>query len=159
MPAVNSSDLLNALPPVWAYNLMPSIEKLIKKANVKIVVLDDDPTGTQTVHNVSVLTVWTIPALIEALSDPTSIVYLLTNTRSLSLDEAQNINHQIAQNLNAAADIAGRSFVIISRSDSTLRGHYPGEVNALISGLQTPFDGVLIIPFFEEAEVLKKGMG
>lgn len=150
MPAVNKSDLLNGLPHVWPHNLMPSIEELVKKANVKIVVLDDDPTGTQTVHNVYVLTEWTIPVLVHALSDPTSVVYVLTNTRSLSLGQAQSINRQIALNLQAAADISGRSFVVISRSDSTLRGHYPGEVDALISGLQTPFDGVLIIPFFEE---------
>jgi len=150
METVNKTDVLTELPPEWPVDLMPEIKALVSKANVKIVVLDDDPTGTQTVHNVVVLTEWSIPSLCAVFADPTPVVYVLTNSRSVSLTQAQALNREIAQNLRTARSISGRNFVVISRSDSTLRGHYPGEVNALAAALGKQFDGVLIIPFFIE---------
>jgi uncharacterized protein YgbK (DUF1537 family) len=60
------------------------------------------------------------------------------------------MNVEIARNLREASHQAQRDFVIVSRSDSTLRGHFPGEVDALANALEQTFDGWLIIPFFLE---------
>lgn len=142
--------LLSTLPPEWPEDLLPSIQVLIKESKTKVVVLDDDPTGTQTVHNVPVLTEWSLDSLETVLSEPEAIVYILTNSRSVSLSAAQAMNREIATQLKAASRATGRDFVVVSRSDSTLRGHYPGEVTALAEALGQTFDGTLIIPFFLE---------
>jgi uncharacterized protein YgbK (DUF1537 family) len=119
-----------------------------------IVALDDDPTGTQTVHDIWVVTQWDVASLRKALAEDESAVYILTNSRSLSLAEARDLNREIAKNLVRAAELEGRPITVVSRSDSTLRGHYPGEVDALQESLveagMKPFDGVCIIPFFPE---------
>jgi hypothetical protein len=54
--AINKEDLLRDLPPEWPQELLPLIREQVKASGRKIVVLDDDPTGTQTVHNTPVLT-------------------------------------------------------------------------------------------------------
>jgi uncharacterized protein YgbK (DUF1537 family) len=147
---INKLDTLNKLPPEWPHDLLPSIQSLVKESGKKIVVLDDDPTGTQTVHNVPVLTEWSPESLTAVLSESGAVVYILTNSRSVPLEQAQAINREIATNLKAASLTAGRDFVVVSRSDSTLRGHYPGEIAALVEALGQQVDGTLIIPFFSE---------
>ena len=146
----NKDSLLNTLPAEWPDDLLPSIQTLVEKSGSKIVVLDDDPTGTQTVYDVPVLTEWSQSSLTTVLSEPEAIVYILTNSRSVSLPQAQAINREIARNLKAASQSTGRDFVFVSRSDSTLRGHYPGEVTALADAVGQSFDGTLIVPFFLE---------
>ncbi len=147
---INKIDMLNSLPPDWPDNLLPEIQTRIKESGKKIVVLDDDPTGTQTVHNVPVLTEWSVESLEIVFTEPEAVVYILTNSRSVPLKQAQAMNRDIAKNLKAAGQVTGRDFVVVSRSDSTLRGHYPGEVTALVEILGQEVDGTLIIPFFLE---------
>jgi uncharacterized protein YgbK (DUF1537 family) len=84
------------------------------------------------------------------LANDLPVFYLLINSRSVSLEEARSLNRQIGSNLVAAAGLLKRKFVVVSRSDSTLRGHFPGEVEALAEGLGMKFDAWLLIPFFEE---------
>jgi len=147
---VQREALLSTLPPEWPEDLLPAIQRMVEGSGTKIVVLDDDPTGTQTVYDVPVLTEWSQPSLEAVLAEPGVIVYILTNSRSLPLIQARVATREIAANLQAANEATGRDFVVISRSDSTLRGHYPGEVEALAEGLGRGFDGTLIIPFFRE---------
>jgi uncharacterized protein YgbK (DUF1537 family) len=147
---IRKDKLLSALPPEWPEDLLPTIRAMVEESGTKIVVLDDDPTGTQTVYNVPVLTEWSPDTLKTVLAEPDALVYILTNSRSLPLTQARAMNHQIASNLKAAGGATERKFVVVSRSDSTLRGHYPGEVEALTEGLGRRFDGTLIIPFFLE---------
>lgn len=40
---------LSVLPPEWSEDLLHSIQEQVRISDRKIVVLDDDPTGTQTV--------------------------------------------------------------------------------------------------------------
>lgn len=147
---INKDTLLRTLPPEWPEDLLPSIQQLITQSNTKVVVLDDDPTGTQTVHDVPVLTEWSTEALQAVLAEPEALVYILTNSRSVALSAAQAMNRQITTHLKAASQATGRPFVVVSRSDSTLRGHYPGELTALAEELDQPFDGMLLIPCFFE---------
>lgn len=117
----------------------------------KLVVLDDDPTGTQSVHGVPVLTTWTVDDLRWALGQPVSTFFVLTNTRSVSEETAVAMNTEISANLVEAARETGTDFVVASRSDSTLRGHYPAETDALAASLPGEFDGVVLCPCFFEA--------
>ena len=112
--------------------------------------LDDDPTGTQTVHNVPVLTTWSVDALSAELMTDASAFYVLTNSRSLPSDAAQALVREIGANLKAAMRATGRDAVVISRSNSTLRGHFPAEVDTLTSALDLEFDACLLIPCFFE---------
>jgi uncharacterized protein YgbK (DUF1537 family) len=141
---------LASLPPEWPEDPAPAIQAARRAAGQKVVVVDDDPTGTQAVHGVSVLTAWPVEALAEELENDLPALFLLTNSRSLPLAEAQAINYAIGQNLKAAAQRAGRSFVVISRGDSTLRGHFPGEVQALADGLDERTAPWLLIPYLRE---------
>ncbi|MGQ9687093.1 MAG: four-carbon acid sugar kinase family protein [Thiobacillaceae bacterium] len=145
--AAPKDDLLGALPPEWPQDLMPAIRAARRD---KVVVLDDDPTGTQTVHGVPVLTEWPVQALQAELANELPAFYILTNSRALPPHEAEALNADIGRNLLQAAQRAGRSFAVISRSDSTLRGHFPGEVEALAASLGGGFHAWLLIPFFLE---------
>lgn len=105
----------------------------------KVIVLDDDPTGTQTVHSVPVLTVWDVDALAAELLDDAPAAFILTNSRALPPDPANALAREIGKNLRDAAaqtgKVFGRDFVVVSRGDSTLRGHFLGEVEALAEGM------------------------
>jgi uncharacterized protein YgbK (DUF1537 family) len=147
---ISKAELFETLPPEWPEDLLPRIRTQVRELNTKLVVLDDDPTGTQTVCEVPVLTEWSPETLAGVLAEPDIIVYILTNSRSVSLREAQAMNREIAASLKTARKMTGRDFAVVSRSDSTLRGHYPGEVTALVEGLGEAVDGTLIIPFFQE---------
>ena len=138
------------LPPEWPDDLLPAIRERLRDANRKLVVLDDDPTGTQTVHDIAVLTEWAVESLAAELQRDAPAFYLLTNSRSLPLAEAQALHQEIARNLVAARKQTGVDFTVVSRSDSTLRGHFPGETDALLEALGTSVDATLIIPFFLE---------
>jgi uncharacterized protein YgbK (DUF1537 family) len=147
MPEQIPKDVLfAALPPEWPHDPMPEIRRLITASRAKVVVLDDDPTGTQTVHNVPVLTEWSVESLRRELGSDGHCFFILTNSRSLPPDQARTVNCLIARNLLEAA--SGKPFVVVSRSDSTLRGHFPLETDAL-SEVLGPFDGVLLVPFFD----------
>ena len=147
---ISKSKLTSLLPPEWPEELFPDIQRDVRTGKRKVVVLDDDPTGTQTVHGIPVLTTWTVQALKQEFERKTTAFYILTNSRSLPLNDAKKLNKEIGHNLKVVSQLKGREFVIISRSDSTLRGHFPGEVEALAQTLGEVFDGWLLIPFFLE---------
>lgn len=121
----------------------------------QLVVLDDDPTGTQSVADLPVLTDWTEDDLAWALGTGAPAVYVMTNSRSLAPDTAARRNREVATNALQAAQRLGVEVGFVSRSDSTLRGHYPLEPDVLIETLGheagTSVDGVLIVPAFGDA--------
>lgn len=119
----------------------------------KIVVLDDDPTGVQTVHNISVFTNWSESAILDGFREDNSMFFVLTNSRSFSRAKTQEEHRVMAEHILAAAQTTGKPPVIISRSDSTLRGHYPTEPETLrevLAAHGTELDGEVIYPFFME---------
>ena len=149
---LRKSTLIGSLPDEWPEDLLPAIREAVEASGRKVVVLDDDPTGTQTVHDIPVLTEWTVEALCSELTHDLPAFYLLTNSRSLPLTEAQSLNAEIGRNLREASRITDREFVVVSRSDSTLRGHFPGEIESLVEALHEDFDAWLVIPFFLEGQ-------
>ena len=116
----------------------------------KIIVIDDDPTGSQTVHSCLLLTKWDIETLKLGLLDESPIFFILSNTRALTPEQAATVTREITQNLTAAiAQSNIQDFLVVSRSDSTLRGHYPIETDTIAAELGQ-FDAHFLIPAFFE---------
>jgi len=141
---------LASLPPEWPEDLLPGIQARVSTADQKVVILDDDPTGTQTVHGMPVLTTWSVPTLRQALREPGPGFFVLTNSRSLEREAACVRSMEIGMNLQTAAELAGTPIDVISRSDSTLRGHFPHEVDAVAKAMGIESRPYLIMPFFPE---------
>lgn len=151
--ADNSSltiDILDSLPPEWGAELLPEIRNWITASSSKVVILDDDPTGTQTISNIPVLTHWSKDAILEELAGDYPAFFILTNSRSLPQPKACKLAQEIGANLQRASLQSGTELVVISRSDSTLRGHFPSEVDATAGAMGENDLPYLIIPFFLE---------
>ncbi|MEM8831323.1 MAG: four-carbon acid sugar kinase family protein [Cyanobacteria bacterium P01_G01_bin.19] len=120
----------------------------------KIIVIDDDPTGSQTVHSCLLLLHWDIDTLKRGLKDNIPILFILSNTRAMTPQQAEITTREICQNLKAAiAEAKIKDFLVVSRSDSTLRGHYPIETDIISSELGG-FDAHFLTPaFFEGGRV------
>ncbi len=151
---VRAEELLSRQPPVrLVTRAMAAIRDTVVRQGTCIAVLDDDPTGTQSVHGVTVLTTWETGALRAALTHPSRTFFVLTNSRSRSRPEAAAISKTIATRLADLADELGIGVQVLSRSDSTLRGHFPTEIDALQQGFDERgwrHDGVIICPCFLE---------
>lgn len=122
----------------------------------KIIVLDDDPTGSQTVHSCLLLTRWDTDTLRLGLQDESPIFFILTNTRALAPEDAAAVTREVCQNLKPALAAEGiEDFLVVSRSDSTLRGHYPIETDAIAEELGS-FDAHFLVPaFFEGGRITR----
>lgn len=122
----------------------------------KIIVLDDDPTGSQTVHSCLLLTRWDVQTLRLGLADASPIFFVLTNTRALTPEEAATVTCEVCHNLKIAIETEGiDDFLVVSRSDSTLRGHYPVETDVIAQEVG-PFDAHFLVPeFFEGGRVTR----
>ncbi|HIQ04409.1 MAG TPA: hypothetical protein EYH31_01790 [Anaerolineae bacterium] len=141
---------LPSLPSVVGLRERIRERLLAAKHSSVLVVLDDDPTGGQTTHDIPVITTWDERALAQLLQEEVPVFYVLTNSRAHSREHAVALAREVGRNLRRAADAIGLDVVVISRSDSTLRGHFPAEVDALADSLGGDFDGCVIVPFFPE---------
>lgn len=112
-----------------------------------LVVLDDDPTGTQTCHDINVLTVWDVPTLVEEFQISKTGFFILTNSRALSTPDARILIRTVCQAVQKAARIAGKEFEIVLRGDSTLRGHFPDEPQVTEETVGE-VDAWILAPFF-----------
>lgn len=129
----------------------PSLLKEIRDyqhINHVYIILDDDPTGTQTVHDINVYTSWDVKTLKELFNDTDEMAFVLTNSRALPEAEAVSLAKEIGQNLHKAAESFGKSFTIVSRGDSTLRGHFPTEVDSLLDATENKDAIRIIVPAF-----------
>ena len=130
------------------------LQEALKSFNRKIVVLDDDPTGTQTVHGVPIFTSWEESSFDDGFAEEVGMFYILTNSRSFSAQKTKEAHAEIAKRMLKSARRAGVSFLCLSRGDSTLRGHYPLETETLRETLESAgdikFDGEIIYPFLKE---------
>lgn len=130
------------------------LNKEIAANNKKIVVLDDDPTGVQTVHDISVYTNWDKDSILQGFQEENNLFYILTNSRGFTVEQATKAHNEIAAVVDQAAKEAGREYIFVSRSDSTLRGHYPLETVILKENYEKntgkTVDGEILCPFFKE---------
>lgn len=142
--------LLDRLPPEWPIDLGPSIQKQVRNSRCKVIIFDDDPTGCQTVSDLPILTEWSVETLKKELANNLTAFFILTNSRSITPKQTRILHTKIGYRLVEAARLAGRRFVIISRSDSTLRGHFYDEMASLSAVFEKPFDSWIVFPFFIE---------
>ncbi len=142
----------------FSESLRQAIRKELVRQQIKLVILDDDPTGIQTVHSCLLLTDWTEESLKKAFEHPEPFFYLLTNTRAMTRDEAEAVTRQAMEAVLEANQ--GFRLIFISRSDSTLRGHFPLETDVMCQVLQEQgidvFPCQFLIPAFIEADRLTR---
>lgn len=130
------------------------LKQEIEKNNKKIVVLDDDPTGVQTVHDISVYTNWEKETICQGFEEKNNLFYILTNSRGFTAEQTTAAHNEISAVVDEVARETGREYIFISRSDSTLRGHYPLETEILKANYEKntgkTIDGEILCPFFKE---------
>ncbi|MCD8225667.1 MAG: hydroxyacid dehydrogenase [Clostridiales bacterium] len=130
------------------------LQKEIAANDKKIVVLDDDPTGVQTVHDISVYTNWEKETIRQAFDEEGSLFYIMTNSRGFTVEQTTKAHNEISAVVDEVAKETGKEYIFISRSDSTLRGHYPLETELLKANYEKntgkKIDGEILCPFFKE---------
>jgi uncharacterized protein YgbK (DUF1537 family) len=151
---VSKHELFCSVPPFkGSLDLRAEIERRKRYFDRLVVVIDDDPTGIQTVHDVDVYFSWERGALQEAFRKE-NLVFVHTNSRALTEERVVAVNAELMRNLVAVSRSTGRAFAAVSRSDSTLRGHFPLETSVLKEVYEgetgSEIDGEILIPFFEE---------
>ncbi len=128
---------------------------------VQLVVLDDDPTGIQTVHGCLLFTRWEPDTLREGFAHNAGFFYVLTNTRAYDRARARSIVGEVVRNVLELNREYGRSLIFVSRSDSTLRSHFPAEIDVIRRAVEAeegrPLDAVFMVPAFFEGGRLTVG--
>lgn len=141
-------ETLSTLPPENKSITRSQIQSILRSPGTsKLVILDDDPTGTQTCHDIAVLTVWDIPTLKSELLSPRPGFFILTNSRAFPPAEVRPLLQQICENIRIAAATTGTRFEVVLRGDSTLRGHFPIEPE-IIEEVFGKADAWILAPFF-----------
>jgi uncharacterized protein YgbK (DUF1537 family) len=152
-----AAEVFAGLPPPLPDDdaIRASVRALRAADSLLLGVLDDDPTGSQAVHDVQAVTVLDEDAYHAALAGAAGTCFVLTNTRSLGEPAAAETTRLAARGLLSAARRRGARMQLVSRSDSTLRGHVLAEVAALQAvrreAVGGGYDGVLLVPAFLEA--------
>ena len=147
-------DVLDTYQPIDEALADKLLAEEIEKNNRKIVVLDDDPTGVQTVHDISVYTNWTKDSIAKGFAEENKLFYVLTNSRGFTSAQTEKAHREIAKVVDEVSKETGKEYIFISRSDSTLRGHYPLETMLLKEEYEKntgkKIDGEILCPFFKE---------
>jgi len=129
-----------------------SLKKSLLANAAKLIVLDDDPTGIQAVHDVCVYTDWSEKSIVSGFRRPETMFYILTNSRAMSELETYALHKEIAARVVKISKELQMDFMLISRADSTLRGHYPLETMTLRQMLEAAGDrqvaGEILVPYF-----------
>lgn len=143
-----------ALPAV-AEPDVDALAERVADADRIFVVLDDDPTGTQSVADLPVLGAWEVEDFAWAFASGAPAVYVLTNSRSLAPEAAERINREVVRSALRAAEQSDVRVDFISRSDSTLRGHFPLEPDTIIDEVRrvggARIGNTVIVPAFPDA--------
>ncbi|KAK4752559.1 hypothetical protein SAY87_021357 [Trapa incisa] len=148
LPVLKREETLKSLPLEWPVDPIEEICRLNQTSSKTLVVLDDDPTGTQTVHDIEVLTEWSIESLVNQFMKRPTCFFILTNSRALSAEKAVALTEEICRNIDLAAKLVEKiDYTVVLRGDSTLRGHFPEEADAAVSVIGD-IDAWIICPFF-----------
>ena len=148
-----SAGILKQLPAADLETADRLLKRELSEDFHKIVVLDDDPTGVQTVHDVSVYTDWSMESIAAGFREDNKVFYILTNSRGMTQEETETIHKEIGEAVVRVSKEQKKPFLLISRSDSTLRGHYPLETETLRACLEKGgihADGEIITPYFKD---------
>jgi len=119
----------------------------------RIVVLDDDPTGVQTLAGIRVLLAWRDSEAIARALEHQASVHVVTNTRALSPARAREVVATAAR--AALAGVPGARLVL--RGDSTLRGHLLEEYLGLCDATGGGRPPLLLVPALPSAGRVTRG--
>ena len=147
------TSVLQSYEIVSEAKLQPLLAQAAAQDRHKIIVLDDDPTGVQTVHDIYVYTDWSYESLCRCFDEEAKVVYILTNSRGMTEAETRRVHEEIGERILCVSKEKGQPFLLVSRSDSTLRGHYPLETSLLREKLEAggqTVDGEILCPYFKE---------
>ena len=150
---VSKDELFAKIPAVDEAKVDTALNEEREAFDRKIIVLDDDPTGVQTVNGIHVYTDWTEESIAAGFAEENRMFFILTNSRAFQTAQTEEEHRTIAARVAAEARQTGKEFMLISRSDSTLRGHYPLETVTLARTLEESgerIDGEVLMPFFKE---------
>ena len=150
---VSKDELFAKIPAVDEAKVDAALNEERRGFDRKIIVLDDDPTGVQTVNGIHVYTDWSPESIAEGFAEENAMFFILTNSRAFQAAETEAEHRTIAARVAAESKRTGKQFMLISRSDSTLRGHYPLETETLAHALEESgerIDGEVLMPFFKE---------
>lgn len=150
---VSKDELFAKIPAVDEAKVDAALNEEREAFDRKIIVLDDDPTGVQTVNGIHVYTDWTEESIAAGFAEENRMFFILTNSRAFQTAQTEAEHRTIAARVAAEARRTGKEFMLISRSDSTLRGHYPLETVTLARTLEESgerIDGEVLMPFFKE---------
>lgn len=149
-----SAEILGSFKPIDVEKIDALLNAEIAANNKKIVVLDDDPTGVQTVHDITVYTGWDKQSILDGFNEENNLFYILTNSRGFTAEQTTQAHKEIAAVVDEVAKETGKEYIFISRSDSTLRGHFPLETSLLRDAYEKntgkKIDGEILCPFFKE---------
>ena len=133
---VSKDELFAKIPAVDEAKVDAALNEERRGFDRKIIVLDDDPTGVQTVNGIHVYTDWSPESIAEGFAEENAMFFILTNSRAFQAAETEAEHRTIAARVAAESKRTGKQFMLISRSDSTLRGHYPLETETLAHALE-----------------------
>ncbi|MFT4211929.1 MAG: four-carbon acid sugar kinase family protein [Microbacterium sp.] len=137
-------------PPLRVEGARETIRRARRRSGGRTVVLDDDPTGSQSVHDVEIVTALDPAVYASALGRADGATFVLTNTRGMQRADAVELTATVARDLLRISEREGFELDMVSRSDSTLRGHILDEVRALDDArrevLGRGYDGVIVAP-------------
>ena len=85
-----------------------------KKEKWKIVVIDDDPTGTQTVHDVPVYTHCDRESILDGFQSPFPIFYLLSNSRSMKDEDTKQLYHILGKEILSVSRETQIPFLLVN---------------------------------------------
>ncbi|MDO5776098.1 MAG: four-carbon acid sugar kinase family protein [Eubacteriales bacterium] len=149
-----SADVVNNYKPIDEEYMNVLLSEEIAKNPKKIIVLDDDPTGVQTVHDIAVYTHWDKDSIRQGFAEEKHIFFILTNSRAFTEEQTIKAHNEIADVIEEVSKETGIEYIIISRGDSILRGHWPLETEILRDSFEKhtgkKVDGEIMCPFFKE---------
>ncbi|SFR87702.1 four-carbon acid sugar kinase family protein [Anaeromicropila populeti] len=148
------ADILKQFPEVNPVVVDTALAEEVKKSKKKIIVLDDDPTGVQTIHDISVYTDWSKESIRKGFMEKSKMFFILTNSRGFTVEQTTKAHIEIAETIDETAGEFQQEYMIVSRGDSTLRGHYPLETQLIRDVIAQRkgwgVDGEILCPYFKE---------
>tara|TARA_B110000263_G_scaffold245052_1_gene254028 strand:+ start:2106 stop:3533 length:1428 start_codon:yes stop_codon:yes gene_type:complete len=149
-------DTIKSLPDCWPIDLISLIRDEIALSDKKIFIMDDDPTGSQTVKDVAMLSDWSVDSLEKEFHCEELATFIQINTRACNHSEVERIVREVTSNILEAKSRVSKDVEVIFRSDSTLRGHFPLEMDVFSETLKNidgqDYDALIFIPFFIQGQ-------
>ena len=149
---IKLDQIVEGLPDEWAEDLIPKIIQILKEESFRLAVIDDDPAGTQTVSDVTIMNKWNYNSVLEQFNVSNKVLFFNTNHRTLNQTDAHEIIKNTIELIEKISDLLSGNIDILYRFDSTLRGHFKVIVESHLKQTKAKLNGILFIPYFSEGK-------